>query len=629
MKIKIVLYVSICVLFLSSCTKKDIPEEKPNPDHFVEFITETLNLNTFELHDLPIHTNAPLDLVTFSISDESIAGVINNQIRAYAEGTVTITANLKNGKSDALVVVVKEDGNVPFLDVEEDEINLFEKATYQLHTNVTLRGQEVKSSLNFSTTDHEIAAVDDSGRITAKKAGITYINISADYHGYTGETYQSLKRTVKVVIQPQIVLTISSESSSVNNRSDIINGIEYSNKTDLTGSVFLNGEYIDIFDESITWVITNPEIAKVEHNKIVGKAVGETEIYAQITIDGIKYTSNHINIAVKKPIVDVNKPAMDIDLYVNEINLSTSFMLDGDSTILKIYDKANPSVNIFDGEKLINYDEIGPRQWIIESTKNSYLMDIIVASKIITNRDELGLIHTYGKHLVKGPSGITSFDGYFILADNIDMRGTRFRTYCGPGTGATSVIHDGFKGTFDGRGYTVSNASVAASEGGLFATMNQSSVIKNVAFINANVSGDSGLISSNFGGTIENVYVEGKLVSTRATALSPSSLLASRIYDGAKISNTIIKITNSEDNFDYSSAIGMFVTAKEDALNHVYVLGTASKVLSTTVKDKYNVLTHENNGQFSNYSELLLKDLTSFNSYWKFSNHQIEFSNNH
>ena len=71
----------------------------------------------------------------------------------------------------------------------------------------------------------------------------------------------------------------------------------------------------------------------------------------------------------------------------------------------------------------------------------------------------------------------------------------------------------------------------------------------------------------------------------------------------------------------------MLVTAKEDALEHVYVLGTDVKVLSTSAGNRYSILANENNGQYVNYSDLLVNDLSSFNSYWVFGDDNISFKN--
>ena len=628
MKKKFLLIILILIATLSSCKNNGTPDDEEN-EYFIEFTTEKLNIYSFDVHELPINTNAEDHLIKYSSSNEEIVKINNNSIIPISGGTAEITASLEDGKTDSMVVVVEEDGNVPYLSVSEDEISLFENSTYSIKSTVSLRGKEVDATYSYTSTDTNIVTVNESGNIIAVSSGLAYINVVANYNGYSGDEYYSLSRTVKVIVQPQIILSISCDSLKINNRIDTINDVEYSNQTNLSGFFVVNGEYKNIFDSDVTWVSSNSNVAVIEGEKIIAKEVGTTDIYAVKTIDDVVYTSNYLTISVEKPMVLVNNDPIDIDLYTNEINLSTGYMCNNDETILNIYDSANPTLKIYDGEKLTNYEEIGPREWIVESTNNCYLINVISCSKIITTKDELASLHTYGKNVVKGSSGIVSFDGYFILGSDIDMKGVRFRTFCGIGTGATSVLYNGFLGTFDGRGHTITNASVAASNGGLFGTMNKSSIVKNVAFKNATVSGDSGLISSNFAGTIENVYVEGKLTCTRASATSPSSLLVSKIYDGAKISNCIIMITNSTVNNNYSSAIGMLVSAKEDAFKNVYVLGTDFKVFSTSAGDKYNTFTYENNGQFVEYSNLLDKDLTSFNNYWIFGDGGISFSASH
>ena len=628
MKKKFLLIILILIASLSSCKNNETSTGNEN-DYFIEFTTEKLNIYSFDVHKLTINTNADTNIIKYSSSNEAVVKVKDNLIIPISGGTAEITATLEDGKTDSMVVVVEEDGNVPYLSVSEEEISLFEDSTYSIKSTVTLRGKEVDADYTYTSTNSNILTVNESGMINTVSSGVAYINVVANYNGYSGDEYYSLKRTVKVTVKPQIILSISCDSLKINNRIDTINGIEYTNQTNLSGSLVVNSDYSNIFDSNVTWISSNPEIAVVEGEKIIGKKVGTTEIYAVKTIDGVDYTSNHLSVTVEKPLVSINNEPIDIDLYVNDINLSTDYMCNNDEIILNIYDSENPTLNIFDGGKLTDYDEIGPRKWIVESTNNCYLIDVVSCSKIITTKDELASLHTYGKNVIKGSSGIVSFDGYFILGSDIDMKGVRFRTFCGIGTGATSVLYNGFLGTFDGRGHTITNASVTASNGGLFGTMNKTSIVKNVAFVNATVSGDSGLISSNFAGTIENVYVEGKLTCTRASATSPCSLLVSKIYDGAKISNCIVMLTNSSTNNDYSSAIGMLVSAKEDAFENVYVLGTDFKVFSTTAGDKYNTFTYKNNGQFINYSNLLNIDLTSFNNYWIFGDSGISFSASH
>ena len=81
------------------------------------------------------------------------------------------------------------------------------------------------------------------------------------------------------------------------------------------------------------------------------------------------------------------------------------------------------------------------------------------------------------------------------------------------GLSVGGVSDYGFRGTFDGRGYTVSNLNgftPAKTTYGIFGVIGADAVIKNVAFVNVTISGNnSGLLAMRCHGTIENVYVQG------------------------------------------------------------------------------------------------------------------------
>lgn len=627
-KVIAILMILSSIIFLSSCIGNNGSNQTPPAsDSYVDFTVETLSVYLYETVELPLNTN--VEEVNITSSNESIVKVEGTQIKPFSKGAATITATISDEISDSIVVTVIDDGNVPFLTLSNDDLELLTDTEYQIDAKVLLRGNEVDAAYEFVSSNSDVVSVDTNGLLTTHKLGEAIINVYANYSGYSNNEFNSLQRTISVVVKPTVVFDIEADSLTVNTRTELINGIQYSNMIDLSGTLLTDDGIKNLDDVDCQWISSNEEVVTIENNKIIGHKEGTAEIYAQTTINNVIYKSNHLNISVEKPTIVIDDYSMDIDLSKESVVIPTDMMVGGDSTILNVYDEENPNFNIYSNGKLHNYDELGPRRWIIESTNNNYKIDVVCCSKIITSKDELALLHTFGKNVIKGEDGVISYEGYFILGNDIDMKGTRFRTYCGISTGATSHIYNGFIGVFDGRGYTVSNATVAASNSGLFPTLNVNSIVKNVAFMNATVSGDSGLISSNFAGKIENVYVEGKLTCTRATALSSSSLLASNIYDGAKISNCIIKVLNPNVNNAYSSAIGMLVTAKEEALQNVYVLGTVSKSLATSIGDKYSSLKNDNNGQFVNYSDLLQEDLSLFNNYWIFGDSGISFSASH
>ena len=628
---KTVLLILALMLLLSACgTSTEDPTTNgsavtPSGEYYIEFAVDSLNVYLYETAPLPINTNADQTMVSYSSTNPSVAVVENNEIKPVSAGSVTITATIQGGVSDTLIVNVADDGNVPFLDVQNEKVSLFENSEFMINAKVSVRGKEVNAHFSFESSDPNVVSVDDKGTITAHKTGSATVNVKAVINGYASADMASLNRSIDVKVLNTVVFDVSAESTIVCTRTETVKGVAYSNETALSGTLLTGSGTKTLAEINCTWISTKPDIASVANNKIVGHKFGETEIYAQVTIDNETYSSNHLRISVEKPTVGADIAAVDIDLSANKIDLPTDYMVNGDKTILHVYDKENPKTDIF-ADHLAHYEHLGPRTWIIESDQYNYKLDVVVCSKIITTKEELAALHTFGRNVKRSEAGIVSYEGYFILGADIDMDGTRFRTFCGNATGATSYKYNGFIGVFDGRGHIVTGAGVSASDSGLFPTLNADSVVKNVAFVNANVSGPSGLISSNFGGTIENVYVEGKLTCMRASADSPSSLLASKIYDGAAIRQCVVIVTNPTVNNDYSAAIGMLVSAKEDAMNNVFVLGTETKSLATSVGDKYSELKNDGNGQFVNYSDLLSEDLSGFGECWTFGKDGIAFS---
>ena len=208
MKKKFLLIILILIASLSSCKNNETSTGNEN-DYFIEFTTEKLNIYSFDVHKLTINTNADTNIIKYSSSNEAVVKVKDNLIIPISGGTAEITATLEDGKTDSMVVVVEEDGNVPYLSVSEEEISLFEDSTYSIKSTVTLRGKEVDADYTYTSTNSNILTVNESGMINTVSSGVAYINVVANYNGYSGDEYYSLKRTVKVTVKPQIILSIS------------------------------------------------------------------------------------------------------------------------------------------------------------------------------------------------------------------------------------------------------------------------------------------------------------------------------------------------------------------------------------------------------------------------------------
>jgi hypothetical protein len=93
---------------------------------------------------------------------------------------------------------------------------------------------------------------------------------------------------------------------------------------------------------------------------------------------------------------------------------------------------------------------------------------------------------------------------------------------CGPsGNCMVELDKYGFKGSFDGRGHTISNLSISApglGGVGLFGVISRGKVVRNIELVNARVEGRGGvgtIVGSNFG-TVYNCHSTGKVTGVAA-----------------------------------------------------------------------------------------------------------------
>lgn len=93
---------------------------------------------------------------------------------------------------------------------------------------------------------------------------------------------------------------------------------------------------------------------------------------------------------------------------------------------------------------------------------------------------------------------------------------------CGPsGNCMIELDKYGFKGSFDGRGHTISNLSISAPElggVGMFGVISRGKVVRNIELVNARVEGRGGvgtIVGSNFG-TVYNCHSTGKVKGVAA-----------------------------------------------------------------------------------------------------------------
>ena len=611
----------LTLALLNSCKENNISSN--NENYNISFVDSFIELDAYESKELII--NSDTDNVLFVANDESIIKIVDNKIIALKKGETKVDAKV-NGKTYASIdVYVNDDSMVPFLKTDEKTVNIFTDSSYVITPNVIFKGTIQDATYKYDIANASIATVDENGMVSGVSYGNTLLTITASFNGFSGDDYEFLKETIEVNVSENVIIQLNVSNSEIFNSNVTIGGINYTNEATLSGVVNINNNVQDLFDVNVVLKSSDENIAYIKDNKVIGKTIGNCKIYAEYTTSNASYTSNYIDINVNKPLINVNN-SFDIDMSLSKLSLTNSFLSQNDEVIEKIFDEKDQATNIYLNNSVKGYDKLGKQTWIVETNLYRYKLNVVLASKIISNASELRKLTQYAKNLFRGSKGIVSFEGYYILSSNIDMNGQAFLKNVSVDFGATSIDNTGFIGTFDGRGYTIFNAVVSADNAGLFGTLNRNSIVENVCFKNAKVTGKSGLISSYCGGTIQNCYIEGS-ISGNGTKDAQKSLLSRVILQSSNINHVIINYLNANEEGTYQSAIGTLVNAKEANFERVFVLNTTNKVIGTEILNEYQTFVNEENGQFLTYKELhQSKKLTGFNKYWSFGEAEITFS---
>ncbi len=218
-------------------------------------------------------SNATNKAVSWSTSNQSVATVNNGTVTAVAAGTVTITATAGGKSAICSVTVNKKVTPVSSLTLDKTEISLVEDESLTLKATVSPSNAE-DNTVNWSSSDSNVASVDQSGNVTALRTGTATITAAAG-----GKT-----ATCSVTVSKKHV-----EVESVELDKTEVTITEGENTT-LTATVKPD----DATDPVVTWESNNPEVATVEDGVVTavkeGTAVitakaGEKEATCAVTVE--------------------------------------------------------------------------------------------------------------------------------------------------------------------------------------------------------------------------------------------------------------------------------------------------------------------------------------------------------
>ena len=134
--------------------------------------------------------------LTYSSNNEAVAKVVDGKIKAYSEGTATITVsfagNDKYAAATSKTITVNVGLNVSSVSVDQSTVNLYVGGTHNIVATTTPDGLNV----NYVQDDSGVYSVDGDGKITALKEGTGTITVKVGGDGVYAETTTTVTVTV-------------------------------------------------------------------------------------------------------------------------------------------------------------------------------------------------------------------------------------------------------------------------------------------------------------------------------------------------------------------------------------------------------------------------------------------------
>lgn len=250
-----------------------------------------------EMEILPKESVEP---ITFTSSDESIATVNNGRVTFKGYGTATITATTASGKTAACTVKINRAVSGVRLDYSKLSLKAGETAAL---TATVYPSNAANKAVKWISSAPDVASVDQTGKITALKPGITTITVETEDGGYTA--------TCNVTVIDSSIVSVTGVKLSAT-----VAELTIGNSKQLTAAI----SPTNATNKGVTWSSSNTNVASVSSSGVV-VAKGEGTATITVKTDDGGYTAA-CTIRVSKPspsvvaVTGVKLSAIGIELPV-------------------------------------------------------------------------------------------------------------------------------------------------------------------------------------------------------------------------------------------------------------------------------------------------------------------------
>ncbi len=241
--------------------------------------------------------------VTWTSSNQYVATVDSyGRVTGRSEGTVVISATTSNGKKSSKTITVKK---APVINVTGVSINgdkeVYVGDTIKLEA-VIKPGNATNKNVSWSSSDSNIATVDQNGRVTGKNTGTVKITVKTEDGGKTASKEISVKK--KSNPKPTVVEV---KSVKITGSSEMYVGDTVSLKVTINPS--------NATDKTVTWSITNGSgnASITQNGKVTANKVGTVTV--KVTSKNGKTDTHTITIKEKPATYVLKLRKIDNELH--------------------------------------------------------------------------------------------------------------------------------------------------------------------------------------------------------------------------------------------------------------------------------------------------------------------------
>ncbi len=527
--------VGLLMLGASACQPTNSPP--PADENVLTLNASELSLTIGDEYSL-IADYTPIDgeETKFVSSNPEVASVdAYGRIVANRAGEAVITVSYGE-LSKTCTITVGFNGILPTLTFEEsiaDNVQVGIGESINLGAYVTFNNVSyTDATITYTYSDDTIGVVEE-GLFTPVKVGTTAVTITASWRGMEG--VDTLTKTINLTaINVVEMLVNGGEANLTLYNIALLGGNEYEVSKDFVVEAKENGVAIPADRISIS-VEGDEEILRYENGKIYGVKPGETTVVVSVTDQFGEVYEERVSVTVLTSIGDYDTQ-IAFSAYDGELPITDIFGADVELISAYAGDKQLAINASKDGVLGLTTTKEGPseQQITVYSDTQAWNLNLLVYSGIIDEAKDLDMFYLGSDRNCTNAAFAEedTFDGYYILANDIDCTGYIFgaskeaggatpKNLQNPaGIGSTSMLNVGLTGVFDGRGYSITNFTPNGA--GLFAAIN-GGTLKNVKISSPGsyAGGGAFLAAMIRGATLENVYVEaGSLTMYGTNGLS-------------------------------------------------------------------------------------------------------------